>query len=135
MLKQTVNAPMESEINLTSATVASALLVNPINFMPFLTCPRNWPWTWVARLKVSMFKIVEDVEYEAGTPAPGVYGFVVNTFVGSLYGPSLWFGAANLNINVLSLDSTVSPIENTPEVILISSNFGVVNLVTSILSK
>ena len=97
--------------------------------------PKNEPWTVVAKLNVSTFKIVEEVEYTVDIPAVGVYGLIVTTFDGALYGPSLWFGDASLNTNLLSLDFTVSPIWKTPLVMLTSSSFGVVNLVTSILSK
>ena len=62
MLKQAVNVPIASVTNLTSVTVASAPLDCPINFIFFLTCPKKEPWTWVARLKVSTFKKVVDVE-------------------------------------------------------------------------
>ena len=41
----------------------------------------------------------------------------------------------NVNVEPCILPMTVSPTANVPEVILISSSFGVVKLVTSILSK
>ena len=49
-----------------------------------MTCPVNSPWTWEARLNVSTFKIVEDVDYTVDMPAAMLYGFAVITFVGAL---------------------------------------------------
>ena len=132
-LKQHFKLPRVSVTNLTLVTVAWAPLVCPTNFILFLTCPEKAPWTWVARLNVSTFKIVDDVEYTFETGASLSYTLTVLTFVGALYGPSRWFGAANLKVN--PDDLTVSPVWNTPLIILISSNFGVTNAVTSTLSK
>ena len=83
-LKQHVNWPIVSDINLTSVTVASAPLVSPMSFIPFITWSWNSPWTTEARLNVSTFKSVEDVEYTVDMPAAMLYGFAVRTFVGSL---------------------------------------------------
>ena len=137
MLKQAVSWPKLSDINLKSVIVASAPLELPTNFILVFAFPKKVPWFWVARLNVSIFKRVVDVEYEAGIPAPGVYGFKPKVFVGLLNGPSLWFGAASLNTNFWDpiVPVTVSPIVKVPRVILTSRSFGVTNWVTSILSK
>ena len=72
-------------------------------------------------------------------PAAMLYGFAVKTFVGALYGPSLWFGVASLKLKETRpsevLPKTVSPVWNTPLVMLTSINFGEQNLVTSTSSK
>ena len=138
ILKVALNCPIESDINLTSVTVASAPVVCPTSFMSFWTFPKKLPCTWVERLNVSTFKTVEDVEYTVEIPEdPPRYGFNVATFVGALYGPSLWFGDASLNENslLLTVPFTVSPVWKTPLVMLTSINLGVTKLVTSTLSK
>ena len=83
-LKQHFRLPRVSVINLTLVTVAWAPLVVPISFIPFLTCPENAPWTWVARLNVSTFKIVDDVEYTFEIGASLSYTLTVLIFVGAL---------------------------------------------------
>ena len=51
-------APFSSDINLTLVTLASALLVWPLNTIPFLIKPLNLPKTCCCKDPVSTFKIV-----------------------------------------------------------------------------
>ena len=118
----------------------------PMSTIPSSTHPLNNPWGSLARENVSTFKMVDVDEYDAGK-IWFVYGFSVNVVFGELYGPSLWFNCATLNVitgnssilapNPIWLDTPriTSPTSNTPEIISISNNFGTQYFVTSTPSK
>ena len=137
-----LTSPNTSEINLIplpEETDAWALLVLPTitTSLPVLTYPENLPCASSAKESISIFKIVDEAEYAVCTDTSLSYGLVVYILLGVFVSPDLWFGwqiLKDANCKLPAKTSTVSPLVNTPLVILISNNFGITSI-PPVLSK
>ena len=110
--KDPYTSPKVSVISLISVTFACAPLVSPRRTISFTIRPLNLPRTSSIKELISMFNTVEDAEYTVGRVTFLLYGLRVNTSVGLLIGPFLWFGLQILTENSFldpTYPLTVSP--------------------------